>query len=459
MNKPPERSPFKINNIRQFVAFRIFFTSRFYYPVFLILFLDYGLTVEQFALLNVAWAVAIVLCEVPSGALADAIGRRNLLIFAGGAMVIEMALICFVPAGNVTLLLIVFLINRIISGMAEAAASGADEAIAYDSLEEEGNVEDWGKVLEIQMRYKSIAYIGAMSLGAAIYDPDIVNAVIKWFGFDLVLDQKTTLRFPIFMTMIMGIMAFVSALKMKETKKEGDFECVTYESCKTSISDAFGITFNAGRWILNTPAALVIIIATMIFDHSIRMIMTLNSQYLRLIELPEATFGLIGSSMALFGIFIPKIALRFSEHHSPRNNFIFVAIMIFAGLMGMTLFIPYAGLIPAFILYAAFFFLGFFQSFYLNRITDSAHRATVLSFKGLTLNMAYGITGMLYSLLVAVIRSNKLDNGSGLSSEKLEGMIFMESISWFPWYFVVIIALFIFFARRQLKGEGDNIFS
>ena len=61
------KSPFVISNIRLFIAFRIFFTARFYYPIFTILFLDFGLSLEQFALLNVAWAASIVVCEVPSG--------------------------------------------------------------------------------------------------------------------------------------------------------------------------------------------------------------------------------------------------------------------------------------------------------------------------------------------------------------------------------------------------------
>ncbi|MHC4487510.1 MAG: MFS transporter, partial [Planctomycetota bacterium] len=82
MQTPLNTSPFKIRNIRLFIAFRVFFNCRFYYPVFTILFLDYGLSLEQFALLNAAWAATIVLLEVPSGALADTQGRRNLLVFA-----------------------------------------------------------------------------------------------------------------------------------------------------------------------------------------------------------------------------------------------------------------------------------------------------------------------------------------------------------------------------------------
>ena len=52
-------------NARLFVAFRVLFNARFYYPVLAVLFLDLGLTIDQYALLNVAWAVSIVLCELP----------------------------------------------------------------------------------------------------------------------------------------------------------------------------------------------------------------------------------------------------------------------------------------------------------------------------------------------------------------------------------------------------------
>ena len=63
-------TPFAIPNIRRFLAFRLLFGVRFYYPVFAVLFLDFGLSVGQFAVLNAVWAATIVLCEVPSGALA-----------------------------------------------------------------------------------------------------------------------------------------------------------------------------------------------------------------------------------------------------------------------------------------------------------------------------------------------------------------------------------------------------
>ena len=215
-NPPSTKSPFPIRNVRLFIIFRVCFNARFYYPVFAILFLDFGLTLDQFALLNAAWAAAIVMFEVPSGALADIIGRRKLLIVAGFLMVIELALLCFAPLGNASLLFAVFMLNRVLSGAAEAAASGADEAIAYDSLKNEGDAQDWPRVLEKQMRMQSIAYMGAMSLGAAVYDPALMQRLANLLGLDIYLTQDITLRFPLYLTLIMAILTLIATVRIDE---------------------------------------------------------------------------------------------------------------------------------------------------------------------------------------------------------------------------------------------------
>ena len=54
MTEKNPSSPFAIRNVRRFIAFRVCFNARFYYPVFAVLFLDFGLTLEQFPLLNAA---------------------------------------------------------------------------------------------------------------------------------------------------------------------------------------------------------------------------------------------------------------------------------------------------------------------------------------------------------------------------------------------------------------------
>jgi len=449
------RSPFTIGNIRCFIFFRIFFNARFYYPIFTILFIDFGLTLEQFALLNVVWAATIVFLEVPSGALADIIGRKNLLVFAGILMVIEMGLLCIVPVGYSKLLFAIFLINRVLSGTAEAAASGADEALAYDALKKEGDINDWSLVLEKQMRFQSIAYIGAMTLGAAVYDPALMQKVVDWLGLKVVLTQAVTLRFPIYLTLVMSVLTLITTLRMQEINNRSE-ECLDLSGCGPSVGEAFKLTFQAGRWILKTPFALVLIAFGLLFDHVIRMPLTLNSQYYREIQLPEASFGLIGSAMAIVGLVIPRLALYLTRTQTPAKNLAILSFFTLAGLTGMTFFFPYIGVIPAMMLSATMMMTHFFGSHYLNRITPSHQRATILSFKGLSYNLAYGGIGLIYSLLLARLKVSAAGR-PGMTADGLESLVFRQSIGYFPWYFMLMLLLLSIFAVIWLRRSGASM--
>ncbi len=446
-------SPFAISNVRLFIAFRVFFNARFYYPVFTILFIDFGLTVSQFALMNAVWAATIVIMEVPSGALADIWGRRNLLIFASILMIIEMLLLCVVPRGYSGLLFTVFLINRVLSGTAEAAASGADEALAYDALKQAGGESQWRRVLAMQMRLQSVAFIIAMSLGAAIYDPIFMQRAMSWIGFDIKLSIGQTIRFPIYLTLCMAFITLFVTLHMKELTIETDDECEPMEHCGQSVKEIFNQTLKAGRWILVTPWALVVIAAGFLFDGIIRMVITLTSQYYRLIEIPEATFGIIGSLLAGLGLIIPRIATKMSDRFTPRMNLACIAATTFVGLVGMSFVKPIIGLVPAIILFSGMYMTGFFVSHYLNQITPSSHRATVLSFKGLSFNLFYGLLGLLYSILLAWLKPRTSVLNPGIDTQQLEGLVFIQSFQWFPWVFLFGLAIFLIFGAYQLRSS------
>lgn len=438
------KDPFSIPNVKYFIAFRIFFNARFYYPVFTILFLDFGLTLAQFATLNAVWAVTIVVMEVPSGALADVIGRTRLLRVAGMLMVAEMALLCFVPLGHPRLLFAVFLCNRVFSGTAEAAASGADEALAYDALQREGDDAEWGRVLDRQMRYQSAVYILAMSIGAAVYDPQLVQKVVDWFGVPITISQSMTIRYPVFLTGIMALAALWTTFRMREPDTADT--CLDRTECGRSVGNAFRLTFQAGLWILKTPAVLLVIAAGMICDHVARMTVTLNSEYFRVIGLPEASFGIIGSGLAVMGLLMPRVALWLSERLGPKANLFVLTIMTWAGLAGLALFVPLIGIAPAAVVFGAMLLTHFFASHYLNRMTSSEKRATVLSFKGLAFNLAYGAIGIGYSLLLAWERSRLGAASWKISPDLMETAVFRASLAWFPWYFLAIMILFLLMA-------------
>jgi MFS family permease len=450
---PIKSSPFAIRNVRMFVAFRVFFNARFYYPVFTILFLDFGLTISQFAMLNAVWAASIVVMEVPSGALADIWGRRKLLILASVLMIVEMLLLGFAPREYPGILFAFFLTNRILGGFAEAAASGADEAIAYDALKSEGLMDHWDKVIAMQMKMRSLIFILAMAIGAAVYDPVFMQRIADWLGLNIRFTQAVTIRIPIFMTLAMAVLSLVATLRMTEKGVAGDDACGALAYCGATIKDVLKKTLAAGQWILQTPFALIIIVAGFLFDSILRMVVTLASQYYRMIEIPEALFGIIGSGMAIIGLIVPQIATKMTARFSPRFNLFSLTAVTFIGLAGMSLFQPIFGLIPAVILYSGIYLSGFFVSFYLNHITDSDKRATVLSFKGLSFNLAYGLAGLLYAALIAALRPRIAVTHTGLDATALENLVFVESFQWFQWAFLLGFLVFLVFAGRQLKSS------
>ncbi|MEX1298494.1 MAG: MFS transporter [Desulfotignum sp.] len=442
------KTPFDIPDIRWFIAFRVFFNSRFYYPVFTILFLDFGLTVAQFSVLNAVWAATIVLAEVPSGAVADIIGRKRLLNFAAGVMIVEIGIISFMPRIDPVLIFSVFLVNRVLSGLAEAAASGADEALAYDSLHEAGMADQWGRVLEVLMRYQAIGFVIAMTTGAAVYDPHLMGRVADWMGLGVTLTQEMTMRFPLYLTFVLALLAFVSTLKMTEPEQEA----ADPDPSTRSVKQTLAVTLNAGIWILKTPFVLWVMLFGMLLDGTIRMVITLSSQYYRMIGIPESIFGVMGSVVALLGVVVPKIARQIAENRSPKAALLIAAGLAVAGLAAMNGFWHWVGIVPALVTFAAMNFTGFFVSFYINRETDSRQRATVLSFKGLSYNISYGLLGVAYALVLKLAKTG-VDSASGLSPEMIENQVFVDTFFWFPLFFTVNFLVLAAVCTVRFRGK------
>lgn len=419
-------------NASLFIAFRLFFNARYYYPIFAVIQLDYGLSLEQFAILNAIWAVSIVVLEVPSGALADKIGRKRMVVLAAVLMVIEMGIIAFVPLGNATIVFWAWVINRILSGAAEAAASGADEALAYDSFPENEREARWPSVLARLMRFSSMAFIFVMLTGAAVYDPSIINNALGFFGIDAEVTKEQAIRFPIYLTLIHSIGAVIVSLKMKEPPQD--------TLCGGETSLWSGI-FKTGVWIWKTPIVFVIIFAALIHDSLVRVFLTTNSQYYRLIEIPDGAFGVIGATSAALGLIVPGIAKRLvAQKGKMVRNCLIVSALLLTGLLIVSQAFVFYGVFVVIIFSTGFGLLNFFTSHYLNSRVDSRHRATVLSFRGLALNLGFGTLSLLYA---GLIKGLKQEVGSDTGA-------FRESLYWLPGTFLLLLIPLILYWRFKV---------
>lgn len=448
-------------NLRRFIVFRLLYTARFYYPVFTILFLDYGLSLEQFAILNLVWALTIVLAEVPSGALADVVGRKKLVVFAAAMMVLEMALIVFAPIGSSNLLFFLFLGNRICSGLSEAAASGADEALAYDSLKALGREGDWAKLLEKTTLVVSIGFFTTMILGAFAYDPAIVNGLLALFNEQWILPDSVVIRLPVLLTLVTACAVFITALgfydldkdalaKKKALKLEGK-----EQEKEHPLLEPFRQIAIAAKWTFNHRFVLFVILAGLALDSAGRQFVVLSSEYYRIIDIPVSWFGFIGAGMALIGIVNAKISRYLVTNHSPIFNFLTLSTVLMLGLIGLSFAVPIFGVLFAVGAFAMMGMVQFQASYYINKEVDSSIRATVLSFKGLALNLGLGIASLLYTAYVAALRAQQQE---ALSGESLNTAVFIDSLAAFPIYYLVLFTLVILLARVMI-GNYDVFFA
>jgi len=147
---------------------------------------------------------------------------------------------------------------------------------------------------------------------------------------------------------------------------------------------------------------------------------------------------------------VPGLARRLSEHRTPLFNLLLTASAILLGLIGICFAWPWAGLLPALLLFSNLYLVGFFTSYYLNQAVTSEQRATVLSFKGLFLNLGYGGIGLLYALLLALLRGRVVQSHAGLADALLKNQVFVDSLPWFAGYFAILLAVLLLISWRIL---------
>ncbi|MDP4624918.1 MAG: MFS transporter [Akkermansiaceae bacterium] len=416
-------------NPGRYVWFTTLYNARAYYPILAILFIDLGLTLDQYVMLNMVWAATIFFFEVPSGALADTLGRKTLLVTAAVLMVVEMSCLLFAPKDGGWVLFGLCVANRLLSGLSEAAASGADEALAYDSLPDGKKDDLWDEVLSKAMRYRSVAFVIAMVLGGLMYDPSIVNRLLPE---SLQISRELAHRLPVAMVLIQGLVCLGITLSMVEPKKVLD-EAI-WPACKSATK----LTLETAKWVFTNPRTRVFVLVGLCIDAVVRNFATITSEYYRLIELPEWSFGFIGSAIGFGGIVVPTIAAWLNKRFSPLANLALIGGMALLGLGGLVPANSWWCLAPAMLLMSMMSFLSFTLSRSLNREADSSKRATVLSVKGLAFNLGYGSFSLAFSGFLASMAG------------KPEGGAFGAALLWQVPFYAILVGVMLLWGKWLL---------
>lgn len=181
------------SNIWKLQAIRMLFWMQFFSAVLVPFFTDWGgISLAQVLFLNAWFFLCNFLFEVPTGTVADFLGRKVSL--ALGSLVGVGAALLYVSRPSFP----VFMAAEAVFAIAYTLHSGADEALAYDSLKAEGQTERAANVLGRMESFKLGGIITATITGGFIASAYGLSAPMRAYVFPAALAflLSLTLREP-----------------------------------------------------------------------------------------------------------------------------------------------------------------------------------------------------------------------------------------------------------------------
>lgn len=202
-----------------------------------------------------------------------------------------------------------------------------------------------------------------------------------------------------------------------------------------------------------TKAAFVLILFGVVFDSVIRLFLTVASNFYRLVGIEAGWYGVIGTGVSLLGLVTASWMEKSAQIMTARQNSLWLALVVFGGLMAAAHPQPgWTGIALVVPLFLSMRFLQFFLSHYLNEIVDSSQRATALSFRGLTINLAYGALTLLFGWQTSAVASQ-------LKLSADDPRVFAESLKLWPWWFAatLLVASGVMLLRVSFFGKDEQI--
>lgn len=328
-----------------------------YMPISYLFYLENGFHEFEFLTLHAVYSGVIAIVEVPSGYIADVWGRKKALISGTFFGTIGFSVYGFTDG------LIFFLIAEILLGIGTSLLSGADSALLYDSFLESKNEKKYIKHESI------ITALGNFSeVTAALFVSIIILSTYRQY-FQL--------------QMILAFSGFIAALfltepKIHEKKLTGSFK---------EILDIVTYTFNENKKLRN------ILIFSSIIGFSSLSMAWLAQPILEKIGIKESNFGFSWALLNLLVMMGSITAIYISQKLHYKATLLFIAIPLSAGFLVIGFNITLWTIIPLIIFYFVRGTAHPILKMYINRLTSSEKRATVLSLRSLIIRIIFLVMG------------------------------------------------------------------
>jgi MFS family permease len=352
-------------NVNRFYLYKFLNNLHLWLPIWVLYLQEMrGLSLTQVTVLEAPFWLVIILSEVPTGAVADRWGRKISLLL--GCLTYSVSIFIFGIAEGFPLLMLSYLIWAI----SMTLASGADTALAYESLAALGREGEFRKV----MGRAQACMIAASLIGLLLGAP---------------LAASTSLTVPILSGAAIGLLAALVVLTLREPPRHEAQERLPY----------LRVIHEALRYTMRHASLRAMIAVQAVFMAAVMSGTVFIQPFLVQFNVPVADFGLLTAPLRLFSIAGALMAYRLAARAGERRVVYLLAI-------GLVLALLVLGVVPSLAAVAMFAVLGFCSATvtpiatdFINRHSPQHLRATLASVGqmafALLLVGALPLTGML----------------------------------------------------------------
>lgn len=352
-------------NIGKMYAMRLLYNMYFISAVLVPFYTLWGrIKFSQILFLNAWFFFWNFLLEIPTGTVADFLGRRVSLML--GSIVGAVGALVYVSYPHFA----VFLGAEIIFAISYTLLSGADEALVYDSLIEIDETATSKKVLARLEQFK----LAGIMIGAAAG------------GF---IAKALGLHMPLVLQAIPMTIAFFIGFSLKEPPVSKEKPAVSLSSYKKLLGD--GVRFFWKSKILKVLTLDMVVVNALVW-----IIIWFYQALLQQSGVDIIYFGIVHTGMTIVEILVLHNFIRMEKWLGSKKRLLFFSAFISGAFFIVLGFTTYMPLVVVGILVSAGFGLtrGPLISNYLNKYIPSDKRATVLS-----------TTSMLRTFAIVIINS------------------------------------------------------
>jgi len=344
------------NNIWKIYLFHIFKNLAFFVPVIVLFWQDNGLSMTEIMLLQSIFAITMVILEIPTGYFADIFGRKNSLAYSGAFLFVSTLIY---GIGNN---FIYFLAAELFWGLGISFLSGSDSALMYDTLK------DLKKENEYKKIWGNSIFLSMIAIG-------IANIIGAYIG-------KINLRLPFFFMLPFLLALIPLALTIKEPKRHKLIIKKGYFIKLIKIVKELFLKEKKLKWLMIYAGVSYAFYQSALWFYQ---------PYFSLSGLKIIHFGYIFASFQIVAALSSKYAHKIEEKIGEKYSLIMLIFLTGAGYLFMSNFIYLFSFMFAFFHQFVRGFSKIIISDYINKLTKSEIRATILSVKNMIAQLIYAI--------------------------------------------------------------------